>query len=135
MKEQKEACLICGAELEYFTEAREQNCAICGDRKVTNACCKNGHFVCDACHMEQGIKELLQYGLEETSGNPIEIIQKWMGQEQIHMHGPEHHVLVGAARSTGSRRCGKCGSGEGLFPAESADSGAAAAQLSVPVFF
>lgn len=36
MKEQKEACLICGAELEYFTEAREQNCAICGDRKVTN---------------------------------------------------------------------------------------------------
>lgn len=97
MKEQKEACLICGAELEYFTEAREQNCAICGDRKVTNACCKNGHFVCDACHMEQGIKELLQYGLEETSGNPIEIIQKWMGQEQIHMHGPEHHVLVGAA--------------------------------------
>ena len=35
--------------------------------------------------------------LAETSKNPIEIIQKMMDLPFCHMHGPEHHVMVGSA--------------------------------------
>lgn len=32
-----------------------------------------------------------------TSVNPIEIMQEIMENPYIYMHGPEHHILVGAA--------------------------------------
>lgn len=34
---------------------------------------------------------------ETTSTNPVEIAQTMMQAEAVHMHGPEHHILVGAA--------------------------------------
>lgn len=38
--------------------------------------------------------------MEETSRNPIEILEKLMSQPDCPMHGPTHHVLVGAALLT-----------------------------------
>lgn len=38
--------------------------------------------------------------LKETSRNPIEILEKLMSQPDCPMHGPTHHVLVGAALLT-----------------------------------
>ena len=35
--------------------------------------------------------------LKETSQNPVDIIDKLMSQPFSHMHGPEHHVMVGSA--------------------------------------
>ena len=44
--------------------------------------------------------------LAETSKNPIEIIEKMMAMPFCHMHGPEHHVMVGAALLTAYRNAG-----------------------------
>ena len=38
--------------------------------------------------------------LQETSRNPIAVLETLMSQPFCHMHGPEHHVLVGAALLT-----------------------------------
>ena len=38
--------------------------------------------------------------MAETSKDPIAILEKMMSQSFCHMHGPEHHVLVGAALLT-----------------------------------
>lgn len=40
-------------------------------------------------------KAPLEYLMEETSKDPIAIIEKMMDMPFCHMHGPEHHVMVG----------------------------------------
>ena len=42
----------------------------------------------------------------ETSKDPIMILDKLMDQPFCHMHGPEHHVLVGASLLTAYRNAG-----------------------------
>ena len=43
--------------------------------------------------------------LAETSRNPIEILEKLMSHPDCPMHGPTHHVLVGAALLTAYNNC------------------------------
>ena len=43
--------------------------------------------------------------MAETSRNPIEILEKLMSQPDCPMHGPTHHVLVGAALLTAYNNC------------------------------
>lgn len=91
------SCLICGGKLMYFTEKREMTCYICGKKFKSNACCKSGHFVCDECHEEKALENIVSLCLSETCSNPIDIICMLMNRPEVYMHGPEHHVLVGAA--------------------------------------
>jgi hypothetical protein len=42
----------------------------------------------------------------ETSKNPLGILEKMMSMPFCHMHGPEHHVMVGAALLTAYRNAG-----------------------------
>jgi hypothetical protein len=44
--------------------------------------------------------------LEESSKDPVEILEKMMSMEFCHMHGPEHHVMVGASLLTAYRNAG-----------------------------
>ena len=44
--------------------------------------------------------------LSETSKNPIAVIQKMMALPFCHMHGPEHHVMVGASLLTAYKNAG-----------------------------
>ena len=44
--------------------------------------------------------------LEETSKDPVRIIEKMMAMPFCHMHGPEHHVMVGAALLTAYKNAG-----------------------------
>lgn len=48
---------------------------------------------------------LVSLCLEDTSRNPIEILERLMSQPECHMHGPEHHMLVGAALLTAYNNC------------------------------
>ena len=73
-------CLLCGAELEYFQTPRKMNCAYCGKEYETVTACKAGHFICDACHMEQGVALILEQCKHTTSKNPIAIMQQIMAQ-------------------------------------------------------
>jgi len=44
-----------------------------------------------------GLDSIIGLCMKSTSKNPVEIIQNMMALPFCHMHGPEHHVMVGAA--------------------------------------
>lgn len=90
-------CLLCGEELQYFSEPKILECSICHQKSEAEVSCINGHFICDECHSKKGIELIEEVCAHTESKNPIEIMQRIMKQPYIYMHGPEHHVLVGAA--------------------------------------
>ena len=104
--DRKNNCLLCGAELVYFDEPRELECAVCHKTFTANAACKNGHYICDRCHLREGAAVAVEYCRRTDSRNPVTIMQKLMREPCIHMHGPEHHVLVGAALLAACRNSG-----------------------------
>ena len=101
----EEECLICKSPLEYLESGTSMECAICHREFSSRARCINGHFVCDECH-SQGLNALVGICMGETSKDPIMILDKLMDQPFCHMHGPEHHVLVGASLLTAYRNAG-----------------------------
>ena len=100
-----EECLICRAPLEYLEKAVEMECEICHKKELSKTRCVNGHYVCNECHT-QGLDAVIGLCLAETSKDPVTIIEKMMAMPFCHMHGPEHHVMVGAALLTAYRNAG-----------------------------
>ena len=100
-----EECLICKAKLEYLISDEEMQCAICRRKELSKTRCVNGHYVCSDCHTE-GMDSIFGLCLSETSADPVEIIRKMMELPFCHMHGPEHHVMVGAALLTAYKNAG-----------------------------
>ena len=92
----KEECLICKAPLEYLEKDELMECAICHKKENSKTRCVHGHYVCNECHTA-GMDSIIGLCLEETSRDPVAIIEKMMAMPFCHMHGPEHHVMVGAA--------------------------------------
>ena len=99
----KEECLICKAPLEYLKEDMEMECELCHKKEKSKTRCVNGHYVCNECHM-QGIDSLIGICMEETFQNPAIILNKMMSQPFCHMHGPEHHIMVGMALLTAYKK-------------------------------
>ncbi len=98
-------CLICGAKLKYLENNTEMECALCHKKENSKTACENGHYVCNECHTG-GIDSIIAVCLTETSKNPILILQKLMALPFCHMHGPEHHIMVGAALLTAYKNAG-----------------------------
>jgi hypothetical protein len=98
-------CLICKAPLEYLDENVEMECSVCHKREPSKTRCVNGHYVCNECHT-QGIDAIFGICLNEMSADPIEILNKMMSLPFCHMHGPEHHIMVGAALLTAYKNSG-----------------------------
>ena len=94
-----EECLICGAPLEYLAQDTLMECVLCHKQEPSKTRCTAGHYVCSDCHTA-GMDSIIAMCLAETSKDPIAILEKMMSQPFCHMHGPEHHVLVGAALLT-----------------------------------
>ncbi len=92
----KDECLICKAPLAYLVHDEMMTCAICGKTELSKTRCIHGHYICSECHT-QGLSSILELCLCETSKDPLEILEKMMAMPFCHMHGPEHHVMVGAA--------------------------------------
>ena len=101
----KDECLICGAPLEYLNSAVEMECSICGKKEQSTARCTKGHYVCDACHTK-GIDKIIGLCLSETSKDPVVIVRKLMAMDFCHMHGTEHHIMVGSALLTAYKNAG-----------------------------
>ena len=101
----KEECLICKAPLEYLEADEVMECEICHRKENSKTRCVRGHYVCNDCHT-RGLDIIIGLCEEEGSRNPIEIIEKMMHLPFCHMHGPEHHVMVGAALLTAYRNAG-----------------------------
>ena len=101
----KEECLICKAPLEYLVQDEMMKCTICGKAEPSKTRCVGGHYVCSECHT-QGMDSIFGLCLSETSKDPLVILEKMMAMPFCHMHGPEHHVMVGAALLTAYRNAG-----------------------------
>ncbi|MCR4600966.1 MAG: SAM-dependent methyltransferase [Clostridia bacterium] len=100
-----EECLICKAPLEYLETDELMECAICHKKENSKTRCTEGHYVCNECHTA-GLDSIKGLCLRERSRNPVEIIEKMMAMPFCHMHGPEHHVMVGAALLTAYKNAG-----------------------------
>ena len=100
-----EECLICGAPLEYLTRDEDMECAICHRWEPSKTRCAQGHYVCSDCHT-QGMDSIFGLCLAETSADPVAIVRRMMELPFCHTHGPEHHVMVGAALLTAYKNAG-----------------------------
>jgi hypothetical protein len=101
----KDECIICKAPLEYLEKDIEMECAICHKKENSKTRCVNGHFVCNECHTK-GIDTIIELCLNTESEDPVEIIRMMMAEPFCHMHGPEHHVMVGSALLTAYKNAG-----------------------------
>ena len=101
----KDECLICKAPLEYLEKDILMECEICHKKENSKTRCRQGHYVCNDCHM-QGLDSIISLCINETSKNPITIIEKMMTLPFCHMHGPEHHVMVGSVLLTAYKNAG-----------------------------
>ena len=100
-----EECLICKAPLEYLVRDEDMECAICHKKESSKTRCVNGHYVCNDCHT-QGMDTIFGLCLAETSADTAAILRRMMDLSFCHMHGPEHHVMVGAALLTAYKNAG-----------------------------
>ena len=91
-----EECLICKAALEYLDADERMTCERCRKQFQSKTRCVNGHFICDACHTTSS-DDIRSICLRSVSKNPIEIMEEMMSLPSCHMHGPEHHIMVGSA--------------------------------------
>ena len=98
-------CIICGAPLRHHGSQEPMECAICHRTFPSNADCENGHFVCDGCH-SSGADSVTEVCLGSSSKDPLAILTTLMRLPGVHMHGPEHHVLVGSALLAAYRNAG-----------------------------
>lgn len=98
-------CLICGAPLKYLENDKLMECAVCHKKENSKTACEKGHFVCDECHTS-GMDGIISICLSSKSNNPIEVLEKMMSMPSCHMHGPEHHAMVGSALLTAYKNSG-----------------------------
>lgn len=100
-----EECLVCGAPLVYLDHAQKMECVFCHRSFVADVCCENGHYICDDCHTS-GVDAIVAICLNSKSKNPVELLEDMMQLPFCHMHGPEHHAMVGAALLTAYKNAG-----------------------------
>ena len=100
-----EECLICKSALEYLGSDEEMECVLCHKKQYSKARCVKGHFVCDECHT-RGIDSIIAVCLNSKSDDPIEILEEMMNMPSCHMHGPEHHIMVGSSLLTAYKNAG-----------------------------
>ncbi|MBN2706305.1 MAG: methyltransferase domain-containing protein, partial [Deltaproteobacteria bacterium] len=91
---QKSNCMVCGAPLQYFLIEEEHSCHYCGRRISANAVCSNGHFVCDQCHLEDGLAVIKHLCLSTRESSLSRLLQDLRRHPAIPSHGPEHHALI-----------------------------------------
>lgn len=100
-----EECLMCKAPLEYLSKGEQMECVLCHKEEESKTRCVNGHYICNECHT-QGIDRIVELCLAEESKNSGVILMKLMDQPFCHMHGPEHHIMVGASLLTAYKNAG-----------------------------
>ena len=75
----KDECLICSKILEYLEQDELMECAICHKKENSKTRCVNGHYVCNECHTK-GMDNIVKICLDETSHDPVEIMEKLMSR-------------------------------------------------------
>lgn len=99
-------CIVCGKELVYWDKARRLRCSICGREFETNCACEDGHFVCDACHARASVAFFVPWLLASEEKDPLQLLEQVVALPRVHLHGPEHHVIVPCVLLTAYRNNG-----------------------------
>ena len=89
-------CLVCAKGVEYLSESVSATCHYCGVKEDTYFVCKDGHYVCNGCHSRDALAVIENVCRTTCLADPLSIAETIMEHPCIHMHGPEHHVLVPA---------------------------------------
>lgn len=89
-------CMVCGLPIIYLPEEKEYSCAYCGKSFSVNSICESGHFVCDACHSEDGFEVIKNICMHTNETDMIILLDKIRHHPVIPDHGPEHHMIVPA---------------------------------------
>jgi 7,8-dihydro-6-hydroxymethylpterin dimethyltransferase len=87
-------CLVCGAPLVYHTTEQRRSCHFCGKTLSANACCEQGHFVCDSCHTGDALELIEHLCTASSTIDPIQLMQEIRRHPSIPLHGPQYHALV-----------------------------------------
>lgn len=99
-------CMICGKPLVYSDKHEMKECFICHKKALSNCECESGHFVCDECHAKSAIAFFVPYLLESSEKDPIRLLEQVMALKKVHMHGPEHHIIVPCVLLTAYKNSG-----------------------------
>ncbi len=87
-------CLICGSAIEYLDRPEPMTCVRCGAEERTSARCLQGHFICDACHLDEPRQIIQRLCLQATETDMIALLKRIRRDPAVPLHGPEHHGLV-----------------------------------------
>ncbi len=91
---QSTGCMQCGSPLAYLTHDRPMVCTFCGETLPANACCTQGHFVCDRCHSQDADAVVRRICLTSTETDMITLVNTIRSHPAVPLHGPEHHFAV-----------------------------------------
>ena len=101
----KEECIVCKKPLVYLEQDEMMECFVCHVKEKSKTKCVDGHYICNKCHTK-GITDILQVCLSCNEKNPYLVYKKLVDMSFCHMHGPEHHVIVGASLLVAYKNCG-----------------------------
>jgi MoaA/NifB/PqqE/SkfB family radical SAM enzyme/ubiquinone/menaquinone biosynthesis C-methylase UbiE len=90
----RSGCMVCGKPLMYFPEQRKCRCIYCHRTFYANSSCENGHFVCDVCHAEDGLKIIRHICAQTIETDMILLFEQIRQHPAIPINGPEYHALV-----------------------------------------
>jgi uncharacterized protein len=94
--DQTGGCIVCGARLIYADKAGREKCAICGEEFDSPVRCRNGHYVCDTCHIADILTVVEGVLLASTEKDPVKLARQIFDLPDLRMHGPEYHSIVPA---------------------------------------
>ena len=110
-------CMLCGKPLRYELVAVPRRCSICGEEKLSDAVCEDGHFVCNECHAAGLDQFFVPWLLQSGERDPLRLFEQVVALPQVHMHGPEHHAIVPCVLLTAWHNCGGQGDLKALLSA------------------
>lgn len=99
-------CMVCSSALVYTTSPHEVTCYYCGNISVQSVTCKEGHYVCDACHSKEALAVIEHICSTSKERDMLKLFAQIREHPSIPKHGPEHHAMVPAIIVTAYKNSG-----------------------------
>jgi len=99
-------CMVCASELTYEASSQEVVCYYCGSVSHQSVTCKEGHYVCDACHAKEALEVIEHICATSKERDMLKLFKQIREHPSIPKHGPEHHAMVPAIIVTAYKNSG-----------------------------
>ena len=98
--------MVCSSELVYKATLEEATCYYCGSVSHQSVTCKEGHYVCDACHAKEALAVIEHICATSKERDMLKLFRQIREHPSIPKHGPEHHAMVPAIIVTAYKNSG-----------------------------